>query len=234
MRNRTYPDRPGSRIRPMRSEPRFRRCLVVAAAVLVALPCVTLAASRGGKPLVSEEVYRCRDAKGQMHFGQNIPERCMELDVEVLDETGRVVRVIPGRRSMDQVAAQKAAEDAAKASAQRDRTLLATYLTVADIERLRDQRLELLEQQSRVTQQYIVNLRERESRLMADVQKYRPYSDSAKAQPLPDHVAEEIVNTVNGLQVYQGELAKNTAEQDRLRAEFGSDIARFKELKGVK
>jgi len=218
----------------MRSEPRFRRCLVVAAAVLVALPCVTLAASRGGKPLVSEEVYRCRDAKGQMHFGQNIPEQCMELDVEVLDETGRVVRVIPGRRSMDQVAAQKAAEDAAKASAQRDRTLLATYLTVADIERLRDQRLELLEQQSRVTQQYIVNLRERESRLMADVQKYRPYSDSAKAQPLPDHVAEEIVNTVNGLQVYQGELAKNTAEQDRLRAEFGSDIARFKELKGVK
>jgi Domain of unknown function (DUF4124) len=218
----------------MRSEPRFRRCLVVAAAVLVALPCVTLAASRGGKPLVSEEVYRCRDAKGQMHFGQNIPEQCMELDVEVLDETGRVVRVIPGRRSMDQVAAQKAAEDVAKASAQRDRTLLATYLTVADIERLRDQRLELLEQQSRVTQQYIVNLREREARLMADVQKYRPYSDSAKAQPLPDHVAEEIVNTVNGLQVYQGELAKNTAEQDRLRAEFGSDIARFKELKGVK
>ena len=218
----------------MRSEPRFRRCLVVAAAVLVALPCVTLAASRGGKPLVSEEVYRCRDAKGQMHFGQNIPEQCMELDVEVLDETGRVVRVIPGRRSMDQVAAQKAAEDVAKASAQRDRTLLATYLTVADIERLRDQRLELLEQQSRVTQQYIVNLRERESRLMADVQKYRPYSDSAKAQPLPDHVAEEIVNTVNGLQVYQGELAKNTAEQERLRAEFGSDIARFKELKGVK
>ena len=218
----------------MRSEPRFRRCLVVAAAVLVALPCVTLAASRGGKPLVSEEVYRCRDAKGQVHFGQNIPEQCMELDIEVLDSNGRVVRTIPGRRSMEQVTAQKAAEDAAKASAQRDRTLLATYLTVADIERLRDQRLELLEQQSRVTQQYIVNLRERESRLMADVQKYRPYSDSAKAQPLPDHVAEEIVNTVNGLQVYQGELAKNTAEQDRLRAEFGSDIARFKELKGVK
>jgi hypothetical protein len=218
----------------MRSEHRFRSCLIVAAAVLVAVPCVSPAASRGGKPLVSEEVYRCRDARGQMHFGQNIPEQCMELDVEVLDETGRVVRVIPGRRSMDQVAAQKAAEDAAKASAQRDRTLLATYLTVADIERLRDQRLELLEQQSRVTQQYIVNLRERESRLMADVQRFRPYNDSPKAQPLPDHVAEEIVNTVNGLQVYQGELAKNTAEQERLRAEFGSDIARFKELKGVK
>jgi len=42
------------------------------------------------------------------------------------------------------------------------------------------------------------------------------------------------VNTVNGLQVYQQELAKNMAEQEKLRQEFGSDIARFKELKGIK
>jgi uncharacterized coiled-coil DUF342 family protein len=127
-----------------------------------------------------------------------------------------------------------AAEEAAKVAAQRDRTLLATYLSVADIERLRDQRLELLEQQSRITQQYIVNLREREARLTTDVRRYRPYSDKPKAPPLPDHVAEEIVNTVNGLQVYEQELAKNTEEQDRLRAEFASDIARYKELQGIK
>jgi len=158
----------------------------------------------------------------------------MDLDVEVLDNSGRVVRVIPGRRSLEQLAAQKAAEDAQKAAAQRDRTLLATYLSVADIERLRDQRLELLEQQSRVTHQYIGNLREREARLMADVQRYRPYNMDPKAPALPDHIAEDIVNTVNGLQVYQQELAKNMAEQEKLRQEFGSDIARFKELKGIK
>jgi hypothetical protein len=50
---------------------------------------------------------------------------------------------------------------------------------------------------------------------------------------LPDHVAEDIVNTVNGLQIYEQELAKNTAEQQRLRTEFNSDIARFKQLKGI-
>jgi uncharacterized coiled-coil DUF342 family protein len=105
---------------------------------------------------------------------------------------------------------------------------------VADIERLRDQRLELLDQQSRVTEQYIANLRERESRLMGDVQRFRPYSDDEAAPPVPDHIAEEIVNTVNGLQVYEQELAKNTAEREKLRTEFGADIARFKELKGLK
>jgi hypothetical protein len=218
----------------MRPDHRHRRILALAAALTIAAaPLADAATKQSSKRASSEAVFRCKDDRGQSHFGQSIPAECLERDVEVLDGTGRVVRVIPGRRALEQVAAQQAAEEAAKVAAQRDRTLLATYLSVADIERLRDQRLELLEQQSRITQQYIVNLREREARLTTDVRRYRPYSDKPKAPPLPDHVAEEIVNTVNGLQVYEQELAKNTEEQDRLRAEFASDIARYKELQGI-
>jgi len=220
----------------MRPDSRHRRILALAAALTIAAaaPAADAATKKSTKRASSEAVFRCKDDRGQSHFGQSIPAECLERDVEVLDNTGRVVRVIPGRRALEQVAAQQAAEEAAKVAAQRDRTLLATYLSVADIERLRDQRLELLEQQSRITNQYIVNLREREARLMTDVRRYRPYSDKLKAPPLPDHVAEDIVNTVNGLQVYEQELAKNTEERDRLRAEFESDIARYKELQGIK
>jgi hypothetical protein len=205
----------------------------IAAALLLAAPCLVLAAPKRN-PASTDEVYRCRDANGRYIYGQAIPAPCMEQDIEVLDGTGRLLRIVPGRRSLEQLAAKKTQEDSAKAAAQRDRTLIATYLSVADIERLRDQRLELLEQHTRVTQQYIANLRERESRLIASVQRFHPYSDSAKAPPVPDHLAEEMVNTVNGLQVYEQELVKNTTEQNRLRAEFDSDIARFKQLKGVK
>lgn len=219
----------------MRPDHRHRRILTLAAALTIAAaPLADAATKQSSKRASSEAVFRCKDDRGQSHFGQSIPAECLERDVEVLDGTGRVVRVIPGRRALEQIAAQQAAEEAAKVAAQRDRTLLATYLSVADIERLRDQRLELLEQQSRITQQYIVNLREREARLTTDVRRYRPYSDKPKAPPLPDHVAEDIVNTVNGLQVYEQELTKNTEEQDRLRAEFASDIARYKELQGLK
>ena len=210
--------------------PASRRVPELTLALLVAAAPAAFAATQSAS---GEAVYRCRDAKGQSHFGQAIPEQCLDQDIEVLDGTGRVVRMIPGRRSLEQVAQQKAAEEASKAAAQRDRTLLATYISVADIERLRDQRLELLEQQNRVTRQYIANLREREARLLNDVQRFRPYSDLPKAPPVPDHLAEEIVNTVNGLQVYEQELTKNTTEQERLRTEFASDIARFKELKGL-
>jgi len=213
----------------MRSAVRRRPIVILAAALLPAAVARPAAAAPPG----DDVVYRCRDAHGLIQVGQSIPAECMERDVDVIDASGRVVRIIPGRRAQAAVAAQRAAEEAAKKQAQRDRTLLATYLSVADIERLRDQRVELLEQQSHVTRQYIANLRERAARLEIDVQRFRPYSDKPNAPPLPEHVAEEIVNTVNGLQVYEQELAKNTTEQQRLRTEFAADIARFKELKGL-
>lgn len=215
---------------PARRDRATRLALACLAAVTVVSP---LAAHAARAPSQGDEVYRCKSATGHSFFGQNIPAECMGQDVEVLDSSGRVVRVLPGRAALEQIQEQKAAEEAKAAAAQRDRTLLATYLTVADIERLRDQRVELLEQQNVVTRQYITNLRAREARLMEQVQRFRPYSDKPDAPPLPEQIASEIVNTVKGLQVYEEELAKNTAERARLTAEFASDIARFKELKGL-
>ena len=193
-------------------------------------------AAQGGNQ-GKEAFYRCRDSRGQQHLGQSIPPACMDRDVDILDDSGRVIRTMPGRASLEEQARLKAeaeqAQRAGEMARQRDRTLLATYLSVADIERLRDQRLELLEQQSEVTRQYIVNLHERERRLIQEAARFRPYNDKSGAPALPENLAEEIVNTVNGLQVYQQELAKNTDEQARVQQEFGDDIARFKELKGV-
>jgi hypothetical protein len=217
---------------PLRARVGVVALLLLLAAVLAA-GVADAAQKKKPKALKEEYVYRCKSATGQSFFGQNIPPECMGADVEVIDHSGRVVRMIPGTKSLEQIAAQKAADDARAAAVQRDRTLLATYLTVADIERLRDQRVELLEQQNVVTRQYITNLRERESRLMESVQRYRPYSAKENAPALPEHVASEIVSTVKGLQVYEQELAKNTTERARVTAEFAADISRFKELKGI-
>ena len=231
----------GFRIHPMRSEhpltpqrPPLRARVGVAALLLVLAAVLVIGVADAAPNAPQEHVYRCKSATGHSFFGQNIPAECMGADVEVLDQTGRVVRMIPGTKSLEQLAAQKAADDARAAAAQRDRTLLATYLTVADIERLRDQRIELLEQQNVVTRQYITNLRAREARLMESVQRFRPYSPKPNAPALPEQIASEIVNTVKGLQVYEQELAKNTTERERVTQEFAADISRFKELKGIK
>jgi hypothetical protein len=222
----------------MSTQPKYRLWVAVFCGTLLAAAAAGAATKKSKTGPGKEAYYRCKDANGQSYFGQSIPPECMDLDVEVLDSSGRVVRVMEGRASLA-TRSQRDAEIAAQKKAavdaqQRDRTLLATYLTVADIERLRDQRLEQLQAQAHVTSQYIVNLQEREARLISDADRYRPYAKSSNAPPVPDHLAEEMVNTVNGLQVYREELAKNTSDQTRLREEFSSDIARFKELKGIK
>lgn len=209
--------------------------LAIALVAVLAADVADAAKKKGAGPaLKNEEVYRCRNASGQTFAGQAIPPECMEADVEVIDETGRVVRIIPGRKTLEQMSTEKAAQEARISAAQRDKTLLATYLTVSDIERLRDQRIAQLEQQDVVTRQYIANLRTREARLMESAQRYRPYSSKPNAPVLPEQVASEIVNTVKGLQVYEQELAKNTVERDHMSREFAADIKRFKELKGLK
>lgn len=202
---------------------------------LIASPCAE-AASSGSS--AREAFFRCKDASGQTHYGDSMPPACNGLDTEVLNERGTVLRVIEGTRSLAARAERQAAEDALKtqrdAAALRDRMLVESYLSVQEIERLRDQRIGLLQTQLRISEQNIATLKEREQRLLQQAQRFRPYNDKPQAPPLPDHVAEEMVNTVNGIAVAEQNIADKRAEQQRLETQFGEDIKRFRELKGIK
>jgi len=185
-----------------------------------------------------EAFYRCKDGKGQTHYGDSVPPECAGFDTEVLNEHGMTLRVIEG----DTTRAARLEREAAEAKVrkerdqrlQRDRNLIETYLTVEDIERLRDQRLDLLVSQYRVTEQNISNLRERQSRLEGQIARFKPYSDKPNAPPLPDHLAEEMVNTVKSMNVYRESLTSNRREQADIKTAFDADIKRFKELKGLR
>lgn len=185
-----------------------------------------------------EAFYRCKDAAGQTHYADSMPPACMGLDTEVLNERGMLVRTIEGDRTRAARVEREASETKIRldreARAQRDRMLIETYLTVADIERLRDQRIELLVSQYKITELSIKNLRERQSRLEQQIARFKPYNDKSNAPPLPDHLAEEMVNTVNGARVYAESLTKNKQEQAEVKSTFEADIRRFKELKGIK
>lgn len=181
--------------------------------------------------------YRCKDKQGLTHFGDSVPPACSGLDTDVLNDRGMVMRVIEGEQSRAARTAREAVEARARREReqreQRDRMLIETYLNVEDIERLRDQRLELLVAQHRLTEQNMASLRERQRRIEAQIARFKPYSENPNAPPLPDHLAEEMVNTVNGLRVYEESLKKNSKEQADLEASFDSDIKRFKELKNL-
>ncbi|MBB6092551.1 hypothetical protein HNQ60_001429 [Povalibacter uvarum] len=211
------------------------RLLCLSALIAATLPAgVVMAASSTTR----EAFYRCKDGAGQVHYGDSKPKECEGLDTEVLNNNGMVVRVIEGTQSKvareQREVGEKRIRAERDARLQRDRMLMETYLTVEDIERLRDQRLELLDSQYRVNEQNITNLRNSQSRLAQQIARFKPYSDKANAPPLPDHLAEEMVNTVNNMRVYQEMLEKTRKEQSEIKTTFTADIARFKELKGIK
>jgi hypothetical protein len=190
------------------------------------------------RPASREAFFRCKDRNGHIQYGDSMPEECIGQDTEVLNAKGMPVRLIEGEATR-QKRLQREAEEAKvrkekERRALRDRTLIDTFLTVEDIERLRDQRLEQLTAQYQVTEQNIANLRERQGRLQGQVARFKPYSDKPNAPPLPENLAAEMVNTVNGIRVYEESLSANRKERAELTEQFDSDIKRFKELKGLR
>lgn len=185
-----------------------------------------------------EAFFRCRDRNGQVRYGDSMPPECVGQDTEVLNDNGMQVRLIEGEATRNTRLQREAVEAKARKEREqrelRDRTLIETYLTVEDIERLRDQRLEQLDAMYRVTEQNLANLRERQTRLEGQIARFKPYSDNPNAPPLPEHLAAEMVNTVNGLRVYEESLSANRREQKELQDSIAADIRRFKELKGIR
>ncbi|MGH8236751.1 MAG: DUF4124 domain-containing protein [Steroidobacteraceae bacterium] len=185
-----------------------------------------------------EAFFRCKDRNGQIHYGDSMPPECTGLDTEVLNDRGMQVRLIEGEatraKRLEREAVEAKVRKEKEERALRDRTLTETYLSVEDIERLRNQRLEQLNAMYRVTEQNITSLRERQTRLEGQIARFKPYSDKPDAPPLPEHLAAEMVNTVNGLRVYEQSLAANRKEQAALNEAFDLDVKRFKELKGLR
>lgn len=216
----------------------MRGIRIVATTIVVLSTAYSAAATAAQKTPTREAFFRCKDRNGQTHYGDSMPAECAGLDTEVLNDRGMQVRLIEGEATRQKRLVREAEEAKVRKErethALRDRTLIETYLTVEDIERLRDQRLEQLSAQYRLTEQNITALRDRQTRLEAQIARFKPYSDKPNAPALPDHLAAEMVNTVNGMRVYQESLAANRKEQAELTAAFDADIKRFKELKGIR
>lgn len=203
---------------------------LVATAVLVATATGAIAQQR---------LYRWVDNEGVVHYGDRVPPEFANRDRDVLNEQAVAIDFEEGEITAEE-RAEMARQDALAVEAQRirdtqarrDRILLETYLTVADIEDLRDRRLELIGSQIRVTELYLTNLRKRMTSLEREARPFRPYSDKEDAAPVPEDLALEMRRTQASIALYEQTLERTRADQEALRTAFGLDIERFKEIKG--
>jgi Domain of unknown function (DUF4124) len=187
-----------------------------------------------------QHVYKWVDEKGEVHYGDAVPPQYADQDKTILNSQGVPVGSIPGKRTPEQAAAEAAqhkteehARETALQNRQRDQNLLATYLSVEEIEALRDRRAEILDAQARVTSQYLDQLRGHQKQLEQQTQHFKPYNTTPNAPQLPERLAEDLVRTTTDIATQQRNLEVKRQELEKLRAQFTSDIARFKELKRI-
>jgi hypothetical protein len=211
-----------------------RHRLVVVALAALALPLAGFA-----QRTTEGKLYRWVDEKGEVHYGDSIPPQYATRDRNILNNQGVRVgfeegEVTPQERAeIQRREAEAEAQRLAKAEiARRDRMLLETYLTVTDIEDLRDRRLELLESQIKVTELYLANLRKRLVALQDEASNFKPYTARENAPQIPPNLALDISRTAASINLYEQTLARTRSDQTNLKTAFDGDIERFKELKG--
>ena len=177
--------------------------------------------------------YRWVDEQGVVHYGDHIPPQYANQERAILNSQGVEVGHLEGEKTPEQQAADKRARQEAMKQRQHDAFLVSTYTSVKDIEALRDVRLEQLKGQRAAAEQYIESLRVRLASLQSRALGFSPYSSRADARRMPDDLAENLVRTVNELHQQSSALAANSEAATSLRAQFQSDIDRYRELHSI-
>ncbi len=185
----------------------------------------------------SPRFFHWVDKDGNMYYGDRVPAEYASNGHNVLNSNGVIIESVDGEKSDAQIAEENriAAEEQLvreerEAEKRRDKNLLLTFLSVEEIEALRDQRSVLLSSKVRITEVYLDELRDKLGQLEKDAQKYEPYSTDPSARALDSKLASELADTLDSIMLYEENLCRIRDERDVLLDKFDLDIGRFEEL----
>jgi hypothetical protein len=178
-------------------------------------------------------LYKWVDDQGVTHYGDRIPPEFASQEQHIINSQGVEINRLEAQKSAEQLAAEEQKKVDTEQRQNRDRNLLSTYVSVQEIERLRDQRLNLLMEQITVTNQFLDTLNGRMKKLRVSSMRFRPYNSDEKAPPMPDQVAEDLVRLAIDIHTQEQNLRQKRGEESTMRKQFESDIGRFKELKHI-
>ena len=176
------------------------------------------------------------DENGQVHYGDRVPAKYLNQQREQLNEQGIVVERHKAAKSQDELDQEKA-EQARKAEEEkqrliakrkadlRDRVLLDTFTTEADLVHAREARVEAVDTQILLTETIIKDQDKKLENL-----KQRITNIEKSGRIVPENLPKELDSVSRQLEThYQFVEAKND-EKQKIIEKFDGDIKRFREL----
>ncbi len=184
----------------------------------------------------TKKTYKWEDEDGNVFYGDSIPAEYAERPKKVLNEHAVTVGELEGKKTAEQLEAERLEEErriAREVQRRQDQALLATYLSVDEIIMHRDRRVELFQAQSRVTELYLRNLQRRLDNLRNDASRFQPYSEDDDAPMIDESLAADLQRTKETIERHERNLEKYKHDEQEIIERFDGDIERFKQLKGI-
>ena len=186
----------------------------------------------GSPSLDARELYRYKDASGVSVINDRLPPEFAALGYEVLSETGVLLRVVPPKKTPEQLEALDAQESEVEraqrqAEQQRkaDELLLIRYSSIDDIRAARERSLQALQIRANILR----------SNLRSMAQQMGNYQAEAAAierlgQPLDQERIDAIQNLRARIETSQLALSDREQEMKEVTQAYQADIDRFQHL----
>lgn len=169
-------------------------------------------------------MYKCVDEKGKVFYSDSPATDCSKGTE--MNKQGVVIQ-----KPLKPVAA-KPAGDPKKTElatgARRDRALMATYTTEAEIDAARDRSLQM-------PNQAIKALESKLDKQNQELLGLKKHADTLASQQkaLPPDLLEDVQVKQKQLAMLESELGQKKAQADGIRERYESDKQRYRELKGI-
>jgi hypothetical protein len=173
---------------------------------------------------VATELYRYVDDKGVTVLSrQGVPPEFVAKGYEVLNDQGRVLRVIPPAPTPEEFARMQA--DKARASS--DAQLLRLYSNLEDVDRARERKLAELDGVTGVARGNLQSVRTQQANLQSQA------ADHERAgRAVPEHLLAQINSLKDEQQRLLRDIARYQEARKKAEADFAADRARLAELFG--
>jgi len=150
--------------------------------------------------------------------------------VVVMDNQGRVLKTLQAPASREELAAKAADEEKQREKAKvdaeqarKDRILLDSYTTEAEIDLARNRASQALEQQMEIARNYTASL----ARRKAELQKLKA---ELGAKGLPPADEQELGRVQTELDVQSASVVQKKQDLDRILARYAADKRRWQEI----
>lgn len=180
----------------------------------------------------SAELFRWVDEDGKVHYSDQVPAKDIDKGREVLNQGGRVIDKVEPARTPEEIAIyeeqqriEKIRKEREAKQYARDRALLATFTTVKDLEKARDERIALVDQTIKIAYGRLI----KHQNELIKLDKTRNNFKENEAE-VPEWVVENSSQLSSQINIIEEYILGRELEKNKIKTKFDQDITRFKEL----